>query len=95
MIKVLIETCLGRDNEEIEYTNDAHQFLLHHNVPYRLMGDFIIVEQPKGGVVVLTDGDEVTKDSLIALQTIAGKYNAVISLYAHGLTIEFLPERPL
>ena len=92
MIKVLVETTNG---EEIEYTNGAHLFLMHYKVTYLLKGNSILVKQPKGGVVVLSDGDEVTKDPLIALQKIAGKYNAVINLYAHGLTIEFLPESPL
>lgn len=94
MIKVLIETCHGVGCTDVEYTKGADQFMRDYKVPYQDFGDFLSIEQPKGGVVVLTDGDEVTKDSLIALQTIAGKYNAVISLYAHGLTIEFLPELP-
>lgn len=92
MLKVLIETCHGRDTEEIEYTNGAHQFLLHYEVPYRLMGDYIIVFQPKDGIVIQTDAQEVQKDSLLELQSIAAKYGAVISVYGKGLTIEFLPE---
>lgn len=92
MLKVLIETCRGVDNESIEYTNGAHQFLMHYNVPYLMKGDFIIVKQPKDGVVVQTNSESVLKDSLLALQEIAAKYCAVISVYGKGLTIEFLPE---
>ena len=91
MLKVLIETCHG---EEIEYTNGAHQFLMHYEVTYLLKGDMILVKQPKGGVVIQTDAQEVMYNSLLELQAIAGKYNAVINVYAHGLTIEFLPELP-
>lgn len=91
MIKLLIETCHGVGCTDVEYTKGAVQFMRDYKVPYRDFGDFLSIEQPKGGVLVR---DEVPKDSLIALQEIAGKYNAVISLYAHGLTIEFLPELP-
>lgn len=92
MIKVLIETCHGVGVTDVEYTLGAEQFMKDYNVPYKNLGDFLSIEQPKGGVVIQTDSDVVLQDSLTALQEVSGKYNAVISLYAHGLTIEFLPE---
>lgn len=94
MIKVLIETCHGVGCTDVEYTKGADQFMRDYSVPYTDFGDFLSIEQPKGGVVIQSDGDEVLQNTFTVLQEIAGKYNAVINVYAHGLTIEFLPELP-
>lgn len=69
---------------EIEFTNGAYQFILHHNVTHLMKGDFILVGSNSEIV-------EVQANTLEELQDLAVKYNAVIGInFDRTIDIEFV-----
>lgn len=72
-------------NGEVEYTNGAHQFFMHHpDVTYLMKGDFMLVKTKPEGV-------EVQANTLEELQDLAVKYNAVLCInFDRTIDIEFV-----
>lgn len=68
----------------IEYTNGAHQFMLHHNVPYLLQYDCIRVAHKYSTI-------QIQADTIGELQELAKKYSAAVTFEPDGsVSIEFL-----
>lgn len=69
-------------HREVEYTNGAHQFFMHHSIQHSMKGDFIVVN---------AEEVEVQANTLPELQDLAVKYNAAIIINSDcTISIEFV-----